>query len=262
MSNDIGTSFKKMNHNLDLALNDDQTNRAALFDSSKNSNSEDKKMCGIMFLHICKAGGTYIGNTMRAWLYEPDVRNEETYQCCINDLCPSAPKFWESSQHQFWNCTKNDFHFVENEYNPYNRDVLDVPCIVTITSIRDPIQRVISHFLYEFKDANILMKGKPRTIELEDQIIANETLWNAYLDKGSSCPDHFWNHNHISNYTSLALDPWYGDVGLLSSSDVGNVRSTPPSVDVTYQKSNKMWKNLDPLGSSISSTKMQSYVQH
>ena len=171
---------------------------------------EDKlDLCGIKFLHIRKAGGTYIGNTLRTWL-----RNENRYNCCgvsqNGHRCGNAPSFYSSASYDNWTCP--NFHFVENEYNSYNPDVLDVPCILSVTSIRDPIQRIISHFLYninwkQFKLNNPNISSDEISYNLA---LGNESLWHSFMDEGSQCPKSFWK-NYVPNYLSFALDPWYGD---------------------------------------------------
>lgn len=70
------------------------------------------KMCGVFFLHIRKAGGTFVGNVLREWL-----RNNQEHQCCGAFKtpgrlpCPQAPLFYRSDSYNNWTCP--DFHFLE-----------------------------------------------------------------------------------------------------------------------------------------------------
>lgn len=210
-------------------------------DSAAEFNQTKIKKCGIMFLHMRKTGGTFIGNALRVWL-----RTETTHRCCgiskqsrIKTPCPSAPHFYDSRNYDNWTCS--EFHFVEQEYNSYNPDILDISCMVTITSIRDPVQRIISLFLYDFVNIPGFKKAHPNITsnkEMYNVLLQNESLWNSYLDKADYCPGHFFGPSKIVNYYSFALDPWYGN-------QPENNDTTKNISTIIYQKSNEMWVKND-----------------
>jgi len=205
-----------------------------------------KESCGVVFLHLRKTGGSYIGNILRWWL-------RKTTECCgfgaESTRCPSAPKFMLSKTYQNWTCPS--LHFAEQEYNLYNPQVLDLPCVFSVTSIRDPVSRIVSHFLYEHatphqKDFKARYPNASRG-EMCTSFLRNETMWASYLDQGEPCPKHFWNQNALPNYFSYALDPWYADVEAIdyeNDDNHPNNNTTAREGRFIGQQSNFMWKAL------------------
>lgn len=108
----------------------------------------------IYFVHMRKCGGSTIGAYVRLWLKERGC-------CSPPEECKLAPFFMSSLalDTRKWQC--HDLHFVENEYHclgaapSFASTTLNY---IFITSLRHPIDRIVSTFWYHGGPGNLLLR--------------------------------------------------------------------------------------------------------
>lgn len=160
---------------------------------------------GLLFLHMRKAGGTYIGQTLRRFL------RDQTPSCCLTGRefsCRPAPWFYQSHHgNRSWKC--QEFHFKEVEHNFIEPALLDEPSVISVTHIRHPLERIVSSFMYEsreFKEfaASYELSGTEQWL-IRYAALRNETLWTSYLDRPRKPVKGFWGGQYVANYYAHAL---------------------------------------------------------
>lgn len=166
--------------------------------------TEEKTKTGLFFVHMRKCGGSSIGEYMRLHM-----------RPCCQEACPLAGTMYKSDEIKNWNC---DFYFRETEFNYPNLGVLSNKSIVSITHLRDPIDRIISQYLYIMDNDELksflarktsdplFYKKKMDLTALFQRALRNETMWNSFLNTADKQqpPRHLYKQ-YIPNYFSKTL---------------------------------------------------------
>eukprot|EP00038_Savillea_parva_P010944 m.193973 g.193973 ORF g.193973 m.193973 type:complete len:441 (-) comp19087_c0_seq1:164-1486(-) len=157
---------------------------------------EHEQQGGVYFVHMRKCGGSTIGKYLRSVL-------KANSQCCTDDpkSCRAQPHWGRSIPGPEWACP--NFHFQEEEYACISPQAFHHPDGVTVTTLRHPVDRIISLFYYDSKiygNWAIAHSGCPppetsrSTIstcnhkfraskEAKELASRNVTLWREYLNE-------------------------------------------------------------------------------